>query len=417
MPDVVFTVDQAKSMRDQAVPGHNRWHPDVPVATMVRPGQTIRVECREWTDGQIGNNDSANDVRDVDLTHAHMLSGPIGVEGAEPGDLLVVDILDLGPVQTPQEYGDAPGQGWGYTGVFAKVNGGGFLTDYFPDAYKAIWDFQGQVATSRHIPGVRYTGITHPGLFGTAPSADLLSRWNRRERALIDTDPDRVPPLALPPLEQNTLAGTASGDVASGIARDGARTVPARENGGNHDIKNFTRGSRVFYPVHVDGAKLSGGDLHFSQGDGEITFCGAIEMGGFIDFHIDLIKGGMETYGVTTNPIFMPGNVEPRYSEFLTFIGISVDHRDDTNRYLDATQAYRNACLNAVEYLKKFGYSGEQAYLLLGSAPIEGRISGVVDIPNACASLYLPTAIFDFDVKPSASGPVRADRGQCAVTS
>src|SRR5215210_7924792 len=177
MPDVVFTVDQAKSMRDQAVPGHNRWHPDVPVATMVRPGQNIRVECREWTDGQIGNNDSANDVRDVDLTHAHMLSGPIGVEGAEPGDLLVVDILDLGPVQAPQEYGDAP--------------------------------------------GVRYTGITHPGLFGTAPSADLLARWNARERALIDTDPDRVPPLALPPLEENTLGGTASGDMLDGIARDG----------------------------------------------------------------------------------------------------------------------------------------------------------------------------------------------------
>ena len=417
MPDVVFTVDQAKSMRDQAVPGHNRWHPDVPVATMVRPGQSIRVECREWTDGQIGNNDSANDVRDVDLTHAHMLSGPIGVEGAEPGDLLVVDILDLGPVQAPQEFGDAPGQGWGYTGVFAKVNGGGFLTDYYPDAYKAVWDFSGQVATSRHIPGVRYTGITHPGLFGTAPSAELLARWNARERALIATDPDRVPALALPPLVENTLAGQANGDVADGIARDGARTVPARENGGNHDIKNFTRGSRVFYPVHVEGAKLSGGDLHFSQGDGEITFCGAIEMGGYIDFHIDLIKGGMETYGVTTNPVFMPGNVEPRYSEFLTFIGISVDHRDDSNLYLDATQAYRNACLNAVEYLKKFGYSGEQAYLLLGSAPIEGRISGVVDIPNACASLYLPTAIFDFDIRPSAAGPVRADRGQCAVTS
>ena len=81
-----------------------------------------------------------------------MLSGPIAIEGAEPGDLLVVDILDLGPV--PQEIGDAPGQGWGYTGIFAKVNGGGFLTDQFPDAYKAIWDFSGQKATSRHIPGV-----------------------------------------------------------------------------------------------------------------------------------------------------------------------------------------------------------------------------------------------------------------------
>jgi formamidase len=344
-----------------------------------------------------------------------MLSGPIAVEGAEPGDLLIVDILDLGPV--PQEVGDVPGQGWGYTGIFDRNNGGGFLTDYFPDSYKAIWDFHGQMATSRHIPGVRYTGITHPGLFGTAPSPELLARWNAREQALIDTAPDRVPPLAHPPLEANILAGTLTGDALAKVAREGARTVPARENGGNHDIKNFTRGSRVFYPVHVPGALLSGGDLHFSQGDGEITFCGAIEMGGFIDLHVDLIKGGMEKYGVTTNPLFMPGNVEPRYTEFMSFIGISVDHETDTNYYNDATLAYRNACLNAVEYLKSFGYSGEQAYLLLGSAPIEGRVSGVVDVPNACCSLYLPTAIFDFDIRPTAEGPRKADRGQCAVTS
>jgi formamidase len=415
MPDVVFSVDQARSMRDQKAPGHNRWHPDIPAAAFVRPGQEFRIECREWTDGQIGDNDSANDVRDVDLSGCHMLSGPIAVEGAEPGDLLVVDILDIGPV--PQETGGAPGQGWGYTGIFAKHNGGGFLTDYYPDAYKAIWDFHGQQATSRHIPGVRFTGITHPGLFGTAPSADLLARWNARERALIATDPDRVPPLALPPLTDGVLAGPLTGEELDVIGREGARTVPARENGGNHDIKNFTRGARVFYPVHVAGALLSGGDLHFSQGDGEITFCGAIEMGGFIDFHVDLIKGGMQKYGVTTNPVFMPGNVEPRYTEFLSFIGISVEHDTNTNHYNDATLAYRNACLNAVEYLKGFGYSGEQAYLLLGAAPIEGRVSGVVDIPNACCSLYLPTAIFDFDIRPTAEGPRRADRGSCAVSS
>ncbi len=416
MPEVVFTVDQSKPMAEQAVPGHNRWHPDIPAAASVRPGSEFRVECREWTDAQIHNSDSANDVRDVDLSRAHMLSGPIAVEGAEPGDLLVVDILDLGPCQPPQEYGDAPGQGWGYTGIFARANGGGFLTDHYPDSHKAIWDFRGQEATSRHIPGVRYTGITHPGLFGTAPSADLLGEWNRRERALIATDPDRVPPLALPPLEDSTLAGTLSGSALAAVARDGARTVPARENGGNHDIKNFTRGSRVFYPVHVPGANLSGGDLHFSQGDGEITFCGAIEMGGFIDFGVDLIKDGMNRYGVTTNPIFIPGRVEPRYSEFLTFIGISVDEGGE-NHYLDATIAYRRACLNAIEYLKTFGYTGEQAYLLLGSAPIEGRISGIVDIPNACCSLYLPTAIFDVDIRPSADGPVVADRGTAAATS
>src|ERR1700709_984179 len=226
MPDVVFSVDQARSMREQAVPGHNRWHPDIPPAVTVKPGQSIRVECREWTDGQIGNNDSANDVRDVDLSGAHMLSGPIYVEGAEPGDLLVVDILDLGPV--PQEVGDAPGQGWGYTGIFAKENGGGFLTDQFPDAYKAIWDFSGQKCTSRHIPGVEVTGITQPGLFSTAPSPELLARWNTRERALTTIDPDRLPQPALPPLEESVLGGTAGGELLGAIGRDGALTHAAR---------------------------------------------------------------------------------------------------------------------------------------------------------------------------------------------
>ena len=101
MPDVVFSVDQARSMRDQAVPGHNRWHPDIPPAVTVRPGQSIRVECREWTDAQIGNNDSANDVRDVDLNRAHMLSGPIAVEGAEMDAVLRFAERGLGVAVVP----------------------------------------------------------------------------------------------------------------------------------------------------------------------------------------------------------------------------------------------------------------------------------------------------------------------------
>jgi formamidase len=414
-PPVMFSVDQGKSMRDQAVPGHNRWHPDNPSASSVTPGTDFRVECREWTDAQLKNSDTANDVRDVDLTVAHMLSGPVDIEGAEPGDLLVVDILDIGPCLPPQDRGDAPGQGWGYTGIFSKTNGGGFLTDQFPDSYKAIWDFHGIYATSRHLPGIRYAGITHPGLFGTAPSADLLAEWNRREQELITNDPNRVPPLALPPIEQGVLAGKLQGAELQKIGREGARTVPARENGGNMDIKNFTRGARVYYPVHVPGAKFSGGDLHFSQGDGEITFCGAIEIGGYIDFGIDLIKDGMNKYGVTTNPIFFPGPVEPRYSTFLSFVGFSVE--EGINYYMNATVAYRRACLNAIEYLKKWGYTGEQAYLLLGSAPIEGRISGIVDIPNACCTLYLPTEIFDFDIKPNKTGPTVEHRAAAARVS
>ncbi|MEV5693667.1 formamidase [Micromonospora globbae] len=405
MPEVIFPLDSTKKFRDQEKIGHNRWHPDIPPVATVKPGATFRVHCREWFDGEIHNDDSADDIRDAPLSIVHALSGPFAVQGAEPGDLLLVDILDVGPI--PQEdSGPLAGQGWGYTGIFAKQNGGGFLTDQFPDAYKAIWDFSGQRATSRHIPGVSFTGMIHPGLMGTAPSADLLDRWNRRERTLAETDPDRVPPLALPPLPQDAILGSLTGSAYEAAAAVAARTAPPRENGGNQDIKNLTKGSRVFYPVYVPGGNLSVGDLHFSQGDGEITFCGAIEMGGFVDLHVDLIKDGMRTYGVSENAIFLPGNTNPQYCQWLAFSGISVT-LDGEQRYLDSQLAFQRACLHAIDYLTTFGYSPEQAYLLLGAAPIEGRFSGVVDIPNSCATIYIPTEIFDFDVRPSASGPTK----------
>ncbi|PZG29931.1 formamidase [Spongiactinospora gelatinilytica] len=405
MPELIFPLDSTKKFTDQAKIGHNRWHPEIPPVASVRPGDSFRVHCREWFDGAIHNDDSAEDVRDAPLTTVHALSGPFAVEGAEPGDLLVVDILDLGPI--PQEdSGPLAGQGWGYTGIFPTKNGGGFLTEQFPDAYKAIWDFSGQIATSRHVPDVSFTGIVHPGLMGTAPSAELLAKWNARESALRATDPNRVPPLSLPPEPQDAILGSVPASDFDRIAGEAARTAPPRENGGNQDIKNLTQGSRIFYPVFVPGANLSVGDLHFSQGDGEITFCGAIEMGGFIDLRVEVIKDGMRTYGVQENAIFIPGRTAPQYSDWLAFSGVSVT-LDGEQRYLDSHLAYQRACLHAIDYLTTFGYRPEQAYLLLGAAPIEGRLSGVVDIPNSCATVYLPTAIFDFDVRPSASGPAR----------
>lgn len=409
MPEVVFPLDSTKKFTDQKITGHNRWHPEIPAKVHVKPGDSFRVHCREWFDGAIVNDDSADDILNAPLKGVHVLSGPIAVEGVKPGDLLIVDILDVGPI--PQEdNGPLAGQGWGYTGIFATENGGGFLTEQFPDAYKVVWDFNGGVATSRHVPHVSFVGIVHPGLMGTAPSADLLAKWNAREGALIATDPDRVPPLALPPEPQDAILGHLPDSEYDRVRKEAARTAPPRENGGNQDIKNLTKGTRVFYPVFVDGANLSMGDLHFSQGDGEITFCGAIEMGGFMDLRVDVIKGGMDTYGVSENAIFMPGITDPQYSQWLAFSGTSVT-LDGEQRYLDSHLSYQRACLHAIDYLTKFGYSPEQAYMILGAAPIEGRLSGVVDIPNSCSTVYLPTAIFDFDVRPSANGPVQIDPG------
>lgn len=389
MPEVLFSVDLTKPMSEQDLPGHNRWHPEIPAIASVNPGSSFRIECKDWTDGQISNNDDPSDIRDIDLTIVHVLSGPVWVNGAAPGDLLVVDILDIGTL---------PGNEWGFNAIFSKENGGGFLTDYYPNAVKSIWDIEGVYTTSRHLPGVKFAGITHPGLIGCAPSAELLATWNKREAELFATDPTRNPPLAKLPEPVNALLGSLTGATKDRCAAEAARTIPPREHGGNTDIKNLTRGTRIYFPVYVDGAKLSMGDLHFSQGDGEISFCGAIEMAGWIDLHVDLIKGGMAKYSVL-NPIFKPGPVEPHYSDYLVFEGISVDDQGK-QYYLDVQVAYKQACLNAIAYLKNFGFTGEQAYMLLSTAPIEGRISGVVDIPNACATLALPTAIFEKSILP-----------------
>jgi formamidase len=237
----------------------------------------------------------------------------------------------------------------------------------------------------------------------------MLETWNAREAALIATEPDRVPPLANPPFAATAHMGKLSGDAKAKAAATGARTVPPREHGGNCDIKDLSRGSKVYFPVYVDGAGLSVGDLHFSQGDGEITFCGAIEMAGWVHMRVSLIKGGVEKYGIR-NPVFKPSPITPNYNDYLIFEGISVDE-SGKQHYLDVHVAYRQACLNAIEYLKKFGYSGAQAYSILGCAPVQGHISGVVDIPNACATLWLPTQIFDFDIRPNAEGPVRHVKG------
>lgn len=386
---------------------HNRWHPEVPSCGKIANNEVVKIECLDWTGGQIKNNDSADDIKNVDLTQIHYLSGPFDIETAEPGDVLLVEIQDVQPFE------DQP---WGFTGVFEPQNGGGFLDEIYPKAAKAIWDFEGIFCSSRHIPHVRFAGLIHPGILGCAPSAEVLAEWNRREGELIATNTTGRD-VAKPPEPKNVHAGSASEDIKAKVGREGARTVPGRpEHGGNCDIKNLSRGSKVYLPVHVPGAKFSVGDLHFSQGDGEISFCGAIEMAGVITLKFTVIKDGMAKLAMKS-PIFHPGPVEPQFGpgRYLTFEGFSVDEHGKQH-YLDATIAYRQTCLRVIEYLRRYGYSDYQIYLLLSCAPVQGHIAGLVDIPNACTTLGVPMDIFDFDIRPEAE-VVKMDMGSCAFTS
>ena len=100
-----------------------------------------------------------------------------------------------------------------------------------------LWS--GIYATSRHIPGVRFAGVTHPGLIGTAPSAELLATWNKREGELIAAHANAVPPVAFPPEPIGAYVGQPlEPEVMKKIANEGARTIPGREHGGNCDVRH-----------------------------------------------------------------------------------------------------------------------------------------------------------------------------------
>ncbi|KAK5168837.1 uncharacterized protein LTR77_006146 [Saxophila tyrrhenica] len=322
---------------------HNRWHPDIPSCETIKNGETVKIQCIDWTGGQIKNDDSANDVRDVDLTRVHYLSGPFEIETAEPGDILLVDIQDVQPL---------PDQPWGFTGIFGKDNGGGFLDEHYPEPAKAIWDFEGIYCSSRHIPGVKFAGLIHPGILGCAPSQEILETWNKREAQLISECSHMTREVAKPPEPKSVHVGTGDDKIKEKVGKEGARTIPGRpEHGGNCDIKNLSRGSKVYLPVHVKGAKFSVGDLHFSQGDGEISFCGAIEMAGEITINFSVIKNGIADMGLKS-PIYIPGPVEPQFGpgRYIYFEGFSVDEQGKQH-YLDATVAYRQTCLRIFEVL------------------------------------------------------------------
>ncbi|THF95834.1 hypothetical protein TEA_013511 [Camellia sinensis var. sinensis] len=242
--------------------------------------------------------------------------------------------------------------------------------------------------------------------------------WNERERKLEETGLQTLKlcevlhsrPLANLPTPKGCLLGKIQEGTIDWekIANEAVRTIPGRENGGNCDIKNLSRGAKMYLPVFVDGANLSTGDMHFSQ-DGCRSATQAIKsikLRKSTFLLVEIIRGGMKEYltpmGPTplhVNPIFEIGPVEPRFSEWFVFEGISVDE-SGRQHYLDASVAYKRAVLNAIDYLSKFGYSKEQMYLLLSCCPCEGRISGLVDSPNACAILAIPTTIFDQDVRP-----------------
>jgi formamidase len=166
-------------------------------------------------------------------------------------------------------------------------------------------------------------------------------------------------------------------------------TLPSREIGGNLDIRHLSRGSRLLLPVHVPGALLSLGDVHFAQGEGEV--CGsAIEIGARVTFRVHVASAAPAW--TPRFPAFETA-VQPQRRYFAT-TGISLAD-DGRNELLDIRLAARRALLELIDYLAAtYGFTREAAYVL-ASVAAELRISQLVDLPNALVSALLPLDIFE----------------------
>lgn len=212
---------------------HFGWDNSIAPAERVEPGSTILFHCHDSSAGQLGPSSTLADVTALDFGRINPVSGPIFVEGAEPGDALKVTIDSF----TPQA---REGRGWGWT---ANIPGFGLLADQFPDPALHVWSYD--------------PGTLDPALFGKE---------------------GRVP---LKP-----FAGT----IGNALAEAGAHSiVPPRRVGGNLDIRDLAAGTTLYLPVEVAGALFSVGDTHAAQGDGEV--CGtAIESPMDVVLTLDLVK-------------------------------------------------------------------------------------------------------------------------------
>jgi formamidase len=321
----------------------------------VDPGEEVTYEVRDSRDRLIGPGSDHEDLLGIPAI-AHPLTGPVEVRGASPGDILELEVLAY-------ETDD-----FAWTAIWP---GSGFLGDLFDRPFLARWELAGGVARSEQLPGVAVPACVHAGVIGVAPSRELFELAREREAALGTGNPPS-PEHAWPP-----------------EATDGLRTYPPRENGGNMDIRDLGPGARLWLPVHVAGALLSVGDLHFAQGDGEVCIS-AIETGGTATFRV-----GLRQRDDGWRPRFPCYEAPPRPPRAM-FATTGIPLADDGSQGdLDLGLATRRALLELLGWLEHArGMQREAAYVLM-SVAAELRVSELVDAPNALVSAALPLDVFE----------------------
>lgn len=193
-----------------AEPTHSRWNRNLPPRLRIAAGDTVHMECLDSSGSQLRPGMFLEDFLKIDRGRIHALTGPIFIEGAEPGDVLQVKVERV-------EH-----KGWGWSGV---VRGLGFLKERFSQPYLFHWQLED--AETRSLAPAVVPLLPFCGVMGVAPAEN--------------------------------------GEF---------RTRPPGIFGGNMDVRELCSGSVLYLPVLNEGALFSAGDAHAAQGDGEVCMNG-----------------------------------------------------------------------------------------------------------------------------------------------
>jgi acetamidase/formamidase len=238
---------------------HYGWNNSNAPALKIVPGETIEFHTVDSSGGQLHASSTLADLQTLDFGKVNPVTGPVYIDGAEPGDAIKVTLLEFGP------------SGWGWT---ANIPGFGLLADQFTQPALHIWKYDSKSLA--------------PALFGPGGKVPL--------KPFCGT-------IGLAPAE----AGQHS-------------VVPPRRMGGNLDIRDLSSGTELFLPVEVKGALFSVGDTHAAQGDGEI--CGtAIESPMTIAAKFDLVKAANLAFPRFTTPGPVTRHLDSKGYEVTTGIG------------------------------------------------------------------------------------------------
>ena len=364
----------------------NRYHPEIPAVATAAPGDYIVFHTRDALDSDLTLDSTADDVAALDLSGVHPMTGPVHIEGGEPGDVLAITVIDIEPDE------------FGYTVI---VPGFGFLRDEFTEPYFVGWRQDRIAARSDQMPGIAVPYEAFTGSIGTMPGPAQVAAWLEREADLA-----AVGGIALPPEPNGAHPASICGPDGS-HATECLRTIPPRENGGNMDVQQMQVGTTILIPCFVEGCNLFIGDIHYAQGDGEVSGT-AIETGGIVTVTTELRKGAgahitspqveggsqikdMEPtrFHQTIGYPFKEAGEVPVYHTYLD----SEPIEGLTNLSEDLTLAARDALNHMLDHIvREHGLTREQAYIL-ASVAVDLRVGQVVDVPN-----YIMTAVLNKDV-------------------